>query len=79
MVYSMNNEQITAILKQIPNLTTLEATGDGYHFQIKLVGDVFAGKNTLARQRYVYQFLKDYIADGSLHAVEIKALTTQEV
>jgi acid stress-induced BolA-like protein IbaG/YrbA len=74
----MNNEKIKEILSQISDVDLLEVDGDGYHFQIKIVSKVFEGKNTLHRQKYVYQFLKDYIADGSLHAVEIKTYTPSE-
>jgi acid stress-induced BolA-like protein IbaG/YrbA len=74
----MNNEKIKEILSQISDVDVLEVEGDGYHFQIKVVSKIFEGKNTLNRQKYVYQFLKDYIADGSLHAVEIKTYTPSE-
>ena len=74
----MNNERLKEILSQISDLYALDVDGDGYHFQIKISAPIFDGKNTLARQKYVYQFLKDHIADGSLHAVEIKAYTPIE-
>lgn len=32
----------------------LEVTGSGGHFEIRVVSDVFQGKNTLAKQRIVY-------------------------
>jgi acid stress-induced BolA-like protein IbaG/YrbA len=74
----MNIEKLKEILGQITDIYALDVDGDGYHFQIKVASNVFEGKNTLARQKYVYQFLKDYIADGTLHAVEIKTYTPIE-
>lgn len=74
----MNSEKIKEILSPHASWRALEVEGDGYHFQIHCASLIFEGKNTLERQRFIYQFLKDYIADGSLHAVEIKAYTPTE-
>jgi acid stress-induced BolA-like protein IbaG/YrbA len=74
----MNTEKIKEILSQMSELEALHVEGDGHHFQIQIVSKAFEGKRTLQRHQYVYQFLKDYIADGSLHAVEIKAYTPKE-
>lgn len=75
---SMTSDKIKEILRAMPDVETLEVTGDGQHFQILMVSAVFEGKNTLHRQKQVYQYLNDYIANGSLHAVEIKTYTPQE-
>ena len=48
------------------------------HFQIRIVSNEFEGKNKISRQRMVYQYLKEWLEDGSLHAVELNTLTPLE-
>jgi acid stress-induced BolA-like protein IbaG/YrbA len=74
----MNNDLIKQKLQSMPNCKFIDVTGDGMHFQIKIVNADFEGKNKLARQRLVYTYLKDWLADGSLHAVELETLTPAE-
>jgi acid stress-induced BolA-like protein IbaG/YrbA len=74
----MNIDLIKQRLSQVPNLDLINVDGDGMHFQIMLVSTEFSGKTKLARQRLVYSYLKDWLADGSLHAVELTTLTPQE-
>ncbi len=52
--------------------------GGGGHFQVTVVSDAFTGLPTLARHRLVYQALDDLIRSGEIHAVSIRAYTTQE-
>jgi acid stress-induced BolA-like protein IbaG/YrbA len=75
----MNVEKIESQLKKMPAYDSIEVTGDGMHFQIKIVSTEFEGKNKLSRQRLVYNYLKEWLADGSLHAVELQTLTPSEV
>lgn len=51
--------------------------GGETHFKVEIVSDAFEGKNRVARQRLVYETLKDEFAAG-LHALEVKALTPAE-
>jgi|LauGreDrversion4_2_1035121.scaffolds.fasta_scaffold2540522_1 acid stress-induced BolA-like protein IbaG/YrbA len=74
----MNVELIKNQLKNMPNLQVLEVDGDGMHFQIRLVTTDFEGKNKLARHRMVYKYLQTWLADGTLHAVELDTLTPSE-
>ena len=52
--------------------------GEGNHFEILAVGEVFAGLRPVAKQQLVYAALGDQIADGSIHAVNIKTFTPEE-
>ena len=74
----MNIEKIETQLKKMPNYETIEVSGDGMHFQIKIVSQDFVGKNKLTRHRIVYNYLKEWLADGTLHAVELETLTPAE-
>ncbi len=49
------------------------------HFNIRVVSDAFKGKNLLDRHRLVYSALAEPMKDGRIHALEIKAETTDGV
>ena len=57
----------------------VEVSTDGYYYNIEVVSEAFAGKRAVARQQMVYRALSDFIADGSMHAVNIKALAPDEL
>ncbi len=47
---------------------------EGNKALIEVVSEAFAGLNRVKRQQAVYACIQDFIADGSVHAVTIKAL-----
>lgn len=51
---------------------------DGGHYQLTIVSRAFAGKNTVARHRLVYDAAGDLMR-GRIHALVIRALTPDEV
>jgi BolA protein len=51
--------------------------GGETHFRVEIVATAFEGQNRVARQRLVYDTLKDEFAAG-LHALEVRALTPAE-
>jgi len=53
--------------------TTVE--GEGSHYDILVIGDVFEGLRPVAKQQLVYAALNEQIADGSIHAVNIRTYT----
>ena len=57
----------------------VKVTSDGYYYNVEVVSEKFTDLRAVARQQMVYQALAAYIADGSMHAVNIKALAPQEV
>ncbi|MEH6617564.1 MAG: BolA/IbaG family iron-sulfur metabolism protein [Porticoccus sp.] len=52
--------------------------GDGRHFDIMVVGDLFAGLRPVQRQQKVYSVLQGEISKGAIHAVNMKTLTPEE-
>lgn len=56
----------------------IEVSGDGRHFELIIVGQKFEGLRTLKRQQLVYAALKQEIADGTVHAVQMRTLTPTE-
>ena len=51
--------------------------GGESHFRVEIVSAEFEGKNRVARQRLVYETLKDEFAAG-LHALALTTLTPAE-
>lgn len=52
--------------------------GDGYHFQVSVVGALFEGLNAVKRQQAVYRHMNELIMSGTVHAVTIKTYTPSE-
>jgi acid stress-induced BolA-like protein IbaG/YrbA len=52
--------------------------GSGSNYSITVISDVFADMRAVKRQQTVYAALSDAIASGSIHAVNIRALTPAE-
>ena len=54
------------------------ARGGGGHYRLHIVAAAFAGKNTVARHRLIYDAAGDLMR-GAVHALSIRAFTPQEV
>ena len=52
--------------------------GDGTHFTALVVSPHFANVSRLRKQQMVYEAVADYLLNGSLHALSIKAMTPDE-
>ena len=52
--------------------------GEGSNYDITAVGPVFEGLRPVKKQQLIYAALTDQIADGSIHAVNIRAFTPVE-
>tara|TARA_B110000503_G_scaffold115030_1_gene173077 strand:+ start:110 stop:340 length:231 start_codon:yes stop_codon:yes gene_type:complete len=48
------------------------------HYTVTVIDESFAGLRPVARQQRVYAPLADVIAQGVIHAVNIRALTSAE-
>ncbi|ACR67814.1 BolA family transcriptional regulator [Edwardsiella ictaluri] len=74
----MNNDQIKDVLMKALALQEVHVTGDGSHFQVIVVGELFAGMSRVKQQQAVYAPLMEFIADNRIHALTIKAYTPGE-
>ncbi|WP_133128224.1 BolA family protein [Legionella nagasakiensis] len=74
----ISNEQLEQCLLATGEVDYVQAKGDGYHYQLTIISDVFLGKSKVARQQWVYSQLKDYITTGHLHALSMKTWTKKE-
>jgi acid stress-induced BolA-like protein IbaG/YrbA len=61
-----------AIEKALP-CDSLEVRGSGGHFELRVISNAFAGKNTLARQRLVLGAIAHLMkGDGApVHAIDV--------
>lgn len=74
----ISNEDIERCLIETGEVDFVQVEGDGYHYQLTIVSNVFLNKSKVARQQWVYAKLKDYIMSGSLHALSMKTWTQEE-
>ncbi len=74
----MEPAQIKQLLLSRLENCDVEVTGDGRHFDILVIGDIFVGLSPVKKQQLVYAALQAEIADGSIHAVNMKTLTREE-
>lgn len=75
----MQPEQVKALLEShLPDCDITVSSADGSHFDVTVVGDVFAGLSPVKKQQLVYAGLNEHIASGSMHAVNMKTYTRAE-
>ncbi|VTN95627.1 YrbA protein [Klebsiella pneumoniae] len=74
----MENHEIQTVLMNALPLQEVHVSGDGSHFQVIAVGEMFDGMSRVKKQQSVYAPLMEYIADNRIHALSIKAFTPQE-
>ncbi len=74
----MDAEQVKQIIEQQLSGTQVIPSGEGCSFQVTVIGDLFLGLSHSKKQQLVYGCLTDQIADGSIHALGIKAYTTDQ-
>ena len=56
----------------------VSVSGAGANYDITVVSGLFAEQRAVKRQQTVYGALRDAIASGTIHAVNIQALTPDE-
>jgi len=74
----IENEELERRLMETKETSYVKAEGDGYHYQLTVVSDVFLNRTSVARQQWVYAQLRDLITTGSLHAITMKTFTKEE-
>lgn len=74
----LSNEEVEQKLRSNDAVFFAKVEGDGHHYQVLVVSDVFLNKSKVARQQWVYAQLKEFIATGMLHAINMKTWTKEE-
>jgi BolA protein len=83
-IEALLNEQLAPTALQVVDDSAKHAGHAGAspagesHFTVRIVSDVFQGKNAVARHRMVYAALKPLL-DAGLHALAIEAKKPDEV
>jgi|TARA_B110001469_G_scaffold19458_1_gene20068 acid stress-induced BolA-like protein IbaG/YrbA len=70
--------QVKQIIERQLTGTQVIPSGEGCSFQVTVIGDLFVGLSPVKKQQLVYGCLTDQIADGSIHALGIKAYTPDQ-
>ncbi len=71
----MQLQDIKALLEAGLENCEVTVAGEGNHFDILAIGDVFEGLRPVKKQQMVYALLNEQIADGTIHAVNIRTYT----
>jgi acid stress-induced BolA-like protein IbaG/YrbA len=74
----MTPEQIQRRIEAHIPEARVEVEGGEGKFAARVVSPAFEGLSTVKRHQMVYAAVNDWIADGSLHALSIQALTPHE-
>ena len=74
----MNIEEIRTLMASTLDDCEIHLEGEGNHLTVTVIGEIFAGKRAVQRQQQVYGVLKEYIAEGTVHAVNMKLYTPSE-
>lgn len=74
----MQAEDVQKRLAQALPDCEIEVQNDGNRFLVVAVGERFAELNRVKRQQLIYGELDDLLAEGTIHALTIRAMTPQE-
>lgn len=71
----MDAATVTVLLQNHLEGCEFKVQGEGNHYDIIAIGEVFDGLRPVKKQQLVYGALSEQIADGSIHAVNIRTFT----
>ena len=74
----MQADELKALLAANFADSQIDVAIDGSHCNILIVSDAFAGMMPVKKQQMVYALINDKIADGTLHAVNMKLHTPEQ-
>lgn len=75
----MQPEEIERLIKAgLPNADAYVEGDDGTHFNALVISEDFIGKTRVQRQQLVYDTVREYINNGSLHALSLRTMTPEE-
>ena len=74
----MDADTVTSLLREHLQECEVQVRGEGANYDITVIGDVFEGQRPVKRQQLVYAALADQIAEGAIHAVNIKTYTRDQ-
>ncbi len=74
----MDARTVEAMVRDALAGAEVSVEGAGANYDITVISDVFAGMRPVKKQQTVYAALNEAIANGSIHAVNIRTFTPDE-
>ncbi|MBZ2189625.1 BolA/IbaG family iron-sulfur metabolism protein [Alcanivorax sp. JB21] len=74
----MTPDQIKTLIEAGIDDARVAVQGEGGKYEILVIADAFEGLSPVKRQQRVYSCINAEIADGSIHAVTIRAHTSAQ-
>ena len=77
----IENGSLTELIRtRIPDaeVGVVDRTGTMDHFNVTVRSKAFAGKTLIEQHQLVYGALREALADGRVHAVELKTIVAEE-
>jgi acid stress-induced BolA-like protein IbaG/YrbA len=74
----IKNEEIKTLIVQGISGAEVIINGDGYHYVITVISDLFIDVSRINRQKMVYKTLGEKIKSGELHAMTIKTYAAKD-
>ena len=74
----MDAATVKALLQSHLKDCEIQVQGEGSNYDITAIGEMFEGLRPVKKQQLVYAALSENIADGSIHAVNIRTYTPDE-
>ena len=71
----MDATTVKVLLQNHLDECEFQVQGEGNHYDITAIGAVFEGLRPVKQQQLIYAALHEQIADGSIHAVNIRTYT----
>lgn len=62
------------VRKELPDCE-IEVQNDGNHYLVVAIGDRFEGMSPVKKQQLIYGALNQQLAEGTIHALTIRAFT----
>jgi stress-induced morphogen len=75
----IENRELTQLIRsKLPDadVQVVDRTGTMDHFNVTVRSHAFAGKSLIEQHQLVYGALRAALADGRVHAVELKTVVT---
>jgi len=75
---SMNDNEIVQRIASAYPGSIIDVAGEDCNFEVYVISDDFSSMNTLQRQKSILALFKEEITTGKLHALSVRAKTSQE-
>ncbi len=74
----MELNEIKTLLENALEVDLVKVSGEGSHYNVIAVGQIFDGMSRVKKQQTIYGPLSEHIASGEIHALTIKAFTPEQ-